>query len=65
MIEFQALAAEASHNQALILARGPVSLLMRAGYATIAAALPQSGTRLLQAHTRIHDALAKATPRQR
>lgn len=58
-IEFQALVAEASHNQALILARGPVSLLMRAGYATIAAALPQSGTRLLQAHTRIHDALAQ------
>lgn len=36
-IEFQAGVAKASRNQALILARGPVSLLMRAGYATMAA----------------------------
>jgi len=58
-IEFQSLVAEATHNQALILAHGPVSLLMRAGYATIAPSLPQSGPRLLEAHSRVYDAFVK------
>lgn len=58
-IEFQTLVAEATHNQALQLARAPVSMLMRAGYAAIAPALPQSGTRLLQAHRRVYEALQK------
>lgn len=57
-IEFQTLVAEASHNPALQLARGPVSQLMRAGYAAIAPALPQSGERLLQAHGEVVAALA-------
>lgn len=56
-IEFQTLVAEATHNQALQLARGPVSQLMRAGYAAIAPALPQSGERLLAAHREVIDAL--------
>ncbi|WP_234266018.1 tripartite tricarboxylate transporter substrate-binding protein [Hydrogenophaga sp. NFH-34] len=57
-IEFQTLVAEASHNPALQLARSPVSQLMRAGYAAIAPALPQSGERLLQAHGDVVAALA-------
>jgi GntR family transcriptional repressor for pyruvate dehydrogenase complex len=56
-IEFQSLIAEATHNQALLLARAPVSLLMRSGYAAIAPALPQSGARLLEAHRHVFDAL--------
>lgn len=56
-IEFQSLIAEATHNQALLLARAPVSVLMRAGYAAIAPALPQSGTRLLEAHRHVYDSL--------
>ncbi|PUE37869.1 FadR/GntR family transcriptional regulator [Limnohabitans sp. Hippo4] len=58
-IEFHALVAEATHNQALLLARAPVSLLMRSGYAAIAPALPQSGARLLEAHRHVYDALKK------
>lgn len=56
-IEFQSLVAEATHNRVLQLARAPVSLLMRAGYATIAPALPQSGARLLEAHRHVFEAL--------
>lgn len=56
-IEFQSLVAEATHNQALLLARAPVSLLMRSGYAAIAPALPQSGPRLLDAHRQVVEAL--------
>lgn len=56
-IEFQALVAAASHNPALLLARGPISLLMRAGYAAIAPKLPQSGPRLLKVHQQIVAAL--------
>ena len=56
-IEFQSLVAQATHNQALLLARAPVSLLMRSGYAAIAPALPQSGARLLQAHRHVFEAL--------
>ena len=56
-IAFQTLVAEATHNPALQLARAPVSQLMRAGYAAIAPALPQSGERLLQAHREVLDAL--------
>ncbi len=56
-IEFQALVAAASHNPALLLARGPISLLMRAGYAAIEPKLPQSGPRLLQVHEQIVSAL--------
>lgn len=56
-IEFQSLVAEATHNQALLLARAPVSLLMRSGYASIAPALPQSGARLLEAHQQVWQAL--------
>ena len=56
-IEFQSLVAEATRNQALLLARAPVSMLMLAGYATIAPALPQSGARLLDAHRRVLEAL--------
>jgi DNA-binding FadR family transcriptional regulator len=58
-IEFQSLVAEATHNQALLLARAPVSMLMRAGYATIAPALPQSGSRLLDAHKHVFAALQR------
>ena len=58
-IEFQSLIAEATHNQALLLARAPVSLLMRSGYAAIAPALPQSGARLLEAHRHVYEALKK------
>lgn len=56
-MEFQDLVAQAAHNQALLIARAPVSLLMRAGYAAIAQALPQSGARLLSAHRRVYEAL--------
>ena len=58
-IAFQNLVAEATHNEALLLARGPVSLLMRAGYTAIAPALPQSGARLLQAHRHVAEALRR------
>ena len=56
-IEFHSLVAEATHNQALLLARAPVSLLMRSGYAAIAPALPQSGARLLEAHRQVFESL--------
>lgn len=56
-IEFQAIVAEAAHNQALLLARAPVSLLMHAGYAAIAPRLPQSGARLLEAHRHVLESL--------
>ena len=56
-IEFQSLVAEAAHNQALLLARAPMSLLMLAGYAAIAPKLPQSGLRLLEAHRHVLDSL--------
>jgi DNA-binding FadR family transcriptional regulator len=56
-IAFQSLVAEAAHNQALLLARAPVSLLMLAGYAAIAPRLPQSGARLLEAHHHVLDSL--------
>jgi len=56
-IEFQAIVAEAAHNQALLLARAPVSLLMLAGYAAIAPRLPQSGARLLDAHRHVLESL--------
>ena len=56
-IEFQAIVAEAAHNQALLLARAPVSLLMLAGYAAIAPRLPQSGARLLEAHRHVMESL--------
>lgn len=56
-IEFLNRVAAASHNQALLLARGPITLLMRAGYAAIQPALPQSGARLLAAHHQMLAAL--------
>lgn len=56
-IEFQTLVSEAAHNQALLLARAPVSLLMFAGYSAIAPRLPQSGQRLLEAHWHVFDSL--------
>jgi GntR family transcriptional regulator, transcriptional repressor for pyruvate dehydrogenase complex len=56
-IEFQSLVAEGTHNQALLLARAPVSRLMLAGYTAIAPALPQSGARLLEAHRQVYEAL--------
>ncbi len=58
-LEFQNLVAAAAHNPALLLARGPVSLLMRAGYAAIAPALPQSGARLLAVHRQLLTALRR------
>ena len=58
-IEFLALVATAAHNPALLLARGPISRLMRAGYAAIAPRLPQSGTRLLEAHRQLLSALRR------
>lgn len=58
-LEFQNLVASATHNPALLLARGPVSLLMRAGYAAIAPALPQSGARLLAVHQQVLTALRR------
>jgi len=61
-IEFQALVAEAAQNQALLLARAPVSLLMLAGYAAIAPRLPQSGVRLLEAHRHVLDSLRQQDP---
>jgi len=57
-LEFQSLVAQATHNAALLLARAPISRLMHLGYAIAAPALPQSGTRLLQAHRHIADAIA-------
>ena len=56
-IAFQAIVAEAAHNQALLLARAPMSLLMLAGYAAIAPRLPQSGARLLEAHRHVLESL--------
>ena len=56
-IAFQAIVAEAAHNQALLLARAPVSLLMLSGYAAIAPTLPQSGARLLEAHRQVYESL--------
>jgi len=56
-IEFQSLVAQASRNQALLLARAPINRLMRAGYAAIAPKLPQSGARLLEAHRHVLSAL--------
>ena len=58
-IEFQSLVAEAAHNQALLLARAPMSLLMLAGYAAIAPRLPQSGARLLEAHQHVLESLGQ------
>ncbi len=58
-IEFQSIIAEATQNQALLLARAPVSMLMRVGYATIAPLLPQSGSRLLEAHRHVLEALQR------
>lgn len=58
-IAFLAQVAAASHNAALLLARAPVSLLMRAGYAAIAPALPQSGARLLASHRKLLTALRR------
>lgn len=58
-IEFLGRVAAASRNQALLLARGPISLLMRAGYAAIAPALPQSGQRLLEMHRQMLSALRR------
>jgi len=58
-IEFQSLVAEAARNQALLLARAPMSLLMLAGYAAIAPRLPQSGARLLEAHQHVLESLSQ------
>jgi len=58
-IEFQSLVAQATHNQALLLARGPISQLMLAGYAAIAPKLPQSGARLLEVHEQVTAALRR------
>lgn len=58
-IEFLDLLAVASHNQALLIARGPLSLLMRAGYAAIAPSLPQSGARLLESQRLLLAALRR------
>lgn len=58
-IDFLALVAAAAHNPALLLARAPLSLLMRAGYAAIAPALPQSGQRLLASHRKLLAALRR------
>lgn len=58
-IEFHSVVAEATHNQALLLARAPISLLMRSGYAAIDPSLPQSGQRLLDAHRHVYEALKK------
>ena len=58
-IEFQNLVAQASHNPALLLGRGPISLLMRAGYSAIAPRLPQSGARLLEVHRQVLAALRR------
>jgi len=58
-IEFHSLVAEATQNTALLLARAPVSLLMRSGYTAIAPVLPQSGARLLEAHRHVLDALRR------
>ena len=58
-IDFLALVAAATHNPALLLARASLSRLMRAGYAAIAPALPQSGTRLLHSHRKLLTALRR------
>lgn len=58
-IEFQNMVAQAAHNPALLLGRGPISLLMRAGYAGIAPRLPQSGARLLEVHRQVVAALRR------
>jgi DNA-binding FadR family transcriptional regulator len=56
-IAFLDQVAACARNPALLLARAPVSLLMRAGYAAIAPALPQSGARLIGSHRQLLDAL--------
>lgn len=58
-IQFLDQVAAAAHNPALLLGRGPISLLMRAGYAGIAAQLPQSGSRLLEMHRQLLAALRR------
>lgn len=54
---FQALVAQASHNQVLLLGREPVARLMHAGFEAIAARLPQAGRRQLDAHTQVYEAV--------
>ncbi len=61
-IAFLDQVAAATHNPALLLARGPVSALMRAGYAAIAPQLPQSGARLLEVHRQLLSALRRRDP---
>src|SRR5690606_25143891 len=51
--------ARAANNEALLLARAPVSRLMHAGYAAIAPKVPQSGARLLASHRQLLDALRR------
>jgi DNA-binding FadR family transcriptional regulator len=58
-IEFQLQVAQATRNQALLLARAPINRLMHAGYAAIAPRLPQSGPRLLAAHREVVAALRR------
>lgn len=58
-IELLDKVAAAAHNPALLLGRGPISLLMRAGYAGIAKQLPQSGARLLNVHRQLLTALRR------
>lgn len=58
-IEFQDLVANATHNPALLMARGPISQLMLAGYAAIAPHLPQSGARLLNVHRQVVSAMKR------
>jgi DNA-binding FadR family transcriptional regulator len=61
-LEFQSLVASATHNPALLLARGPISQLMRAGYAAIEPHLPQSGARLLSVHRQVVSAMRRRDP---
>lgn len=61
-IAFLDQVAAATHNPALLLARAPVSALMRAGYAAIAPQLPQSGARLLEVHRQLLSALRRRDP---
>ena len=54
---FQALVAQASHNQVLLLGREPVARLMHAGFEAIADHLPQACQRQLDAHTQVYEAI--------
>lgn len=61
-IDFHSGIALASHNWVLILAREPVNLLFRPTMDHLRTAVPQAGTRVLEAHRRIVAAIRERQP---